>query len=130
MRFHCVEVSGPSRNGERLSPRLMALTLAFRLNLKMTGRPMSSIPREPIRPLGCGTQVEDVRVPLAENLPYELPEGVSEGAGPVLYDFLPTSLRTGVKCGQADLSNIAAVVGLGPERLSVLMARRPPEGGR
>ncbi len=68
-----------------------------------------------------GTQAEYVRVPFAENSLHLLPEGVSDEAGIMLSDILPTGFEIGVRYGRVSPGDVVAVVGVGPVGLSVVM---------
>lgn len=68
-----------------------------------------------------GTQAEYVRVPFAENSLHLLPEGVSDEAGLMLSDILPTGFEIGVRYGKVAPGDVVAIVGAGPVGLSVVM---------
>ncbi|HLV03383.1 zinc-dependent alcohol dehydrogenase family protein [uncultured Georgenia sp.] len=68
-----------------------------------------------------GTQAEYVRVPFAENSLHKLPEGVSDEAGIVLSDILPTGFEIGVRNGRVEPGDVVAVIGAGPVGLSAIM---------
>jgi alcohol dehydrogenase len=68
-----------------------------------------------------GTQAEFVRVPFADNSLHKLPEGVSDEAGIMLSDILPTGFEIGVRNGQVKPGDVVAVVGAGPVGLSAIM---------
>lgn len=68
-----------------------------------------------------GTQAEFVRVPYADNSLHHLPEGVSDEAGIMLSDILPTGFEIGVRNGRVQPGDVVAVVGAGPVGLSVIM---------
>lgn len=68
-----------------------------------------------------GTQAEYVRIPFAENSLYKLPEGVSDEAGLVLSDILPTGFEIGVRNGRVKPGDVVAVIGAGPVGLSAIM---------
>ncbi len=68
-----------------------------------------------------GTQAEFVRVPYADNSLHELPDGVSDEAGIMLSDILPTGFEIGVRNGDVQPGDVVAVVGAGPVGLSVIM---------
>src|SRR5690606_35035135 len=68
-----------------------------------------------------GTQAEYVRVPFAENSLHKLPEGVSDEAGLMLSDILPTGLEIGVRNGRVKPGDVVAVIGSGPVGLSSIM---------
>lgn len=67
-----------------------------------------------------GTQAEFVRVPFADNSLYELPAGVSDEAGVMLSDILPTGFEIGVQYGQVKPGDVVAVIGAGPVGLSAI----------
>lgn len=67
-----------------------------------------------------GTQAEYVRTPFADNSLYALPEGVSDEAGLLLSDILPTGFEMGVQYGGVKPGDTVAVVGAGPVGLSVI----------
>ena len=68
-----------------------------------------------------GTQAEYVRVPFAENSLHKLPEGVSDEAGIVLSDILPTGFEIGVRNGRVKPGDVVAVIGSGPVGLAAIM---------
>ena len=68
-----------------------------------------------------GTQAEYVRVPFAENSLHKLPEGVSDEAGLMLSDIMPTGFEIGVRNGRVKPGDVVSVVGAGPVGLSVIM---------
>jgi alcohol dehydrogenase len=68
-----------------------------------------------------GTQAELVRVPFADNSLHKLPEGVSDEAGIMLSDILPTGFEIGVRNGDVQPGDVVAVVGAGPVGLSAIM---------
>ncbi len=68
-----------------------------------------------------GTQAEYVRVPFADNSLHKLPEGVSDEAGIMLSDILPTGFEIGVRNGDVQPGDVVAVVGAGPVGLSAIM---------
>ncbi len=68
-----------------------------------------------------GTQAELVRVPFADNSVYKLPEGVSDEAGVMLSDILPTGFEIGVRYGRVKPGDVVAVVGAGPVGLASMM---------
>src|SRR5690625_2894688 len=68
-----------------------------------------------------GTQAEYVRIPFAENSLHKLPEGVSDEAGLVLSDILPTGFEIGVRNGPVKPGDVVAVIGAGPVGLSAIM---------
>src|SRR5699024_4305964 len=68
-----------------------------------------------------GTQAEYVRVPFAENSLHKLPEGVSDEAGIMLSDILPTGFEIGVRNGRVAPGDVVAVIGAGPVGLSCIM---------
>ncbi|MEE6282133.1 zinc-binding dehydrogenase [Georgenia sp. MJ170] len=68
-----------------------------------------------------GTQAEYVRVPFAENSLHKLPEGVSDEAGLMLSDIMPTGFEIGVRNGRVKPGDVVVVVGAGPVGLSVIM---------
>lgn len=67
-----------------------------------------------------GTQAEYVRIPFAENSLHKLPEGVSDEAGLVLSDILPTGFEIGVRNGRVKPGDVVAVIGAGPVGLSAI----------
>ena len=68
-----------------------------------------------------GTQAEYVRVPFAENSLHLLPEGVSDEAGIMLSDILPTGFEIGVRNGRVEPGGVVAVIGAGPVGLAAIM---------
>lgn len=68
-----------------------------------------------------GTQAEYVRVPFADNSLHRLPEGVSDEAGIMLSDILPTGFEIGIRNGEVQPGDVVAVVGAGPVGLSAIM---------
>jgi len=68
-----------------------------------------------------GTQAEYVRVPFADNSVYKLPDGVSDEAGVMLSDILPTGFEIGVRYGKVKPGDVVAVVGAGPVGLAAIM---------
>lgn len=68
-----------------------------------------------------GTQAEYARVPFAENSLHKLPEGVSDEAGIMLSDILPTGFEIGVRNGRVKPGDVVAVIGAGPVGLSAMM---------
>jgi alcohol dehydrogenase len=68
-----------------------------------------------------GTQAEYVRVPFAEGSLHKLPDGVSDEAGVMLSDILPTGFEIGVRNGRVKPGDVVAVVGAGPVGLSAIM---------
>ncbi|THJ65784.1 alcohol dehydrogenase [Arthrobacter echini] len=68
-----------------------------------------------------GTQAEYTRVPFAENSLHKLPEGVSDEAGIMLSDILPTGFEIGVRNGRVKPGDVVAVIGAGPVGLSTIM---------
>lgn len=68
-----------------------------------------------------GTQAEYVRVPFADNSLHKLPDGVSDEAGLMLSDIMPTGFEIGVRNGRVKPGDVVAVVGAGPVGLSVIM---------
>lgn len=68
-----------------------------------------------------GTQAEYVRVPFADNSLHKLPEGVSDEAGIMLSDILPTGFEIGIRNGEVQPGDVVAVVGAGPVGLSAIM---------
>lgn len=67
-----------------------------------------------------GTQAEFVRIPFAENSLYKLPKGVSDEAGVMLSDILPTGFEIGVQYGQVKPGDVVAVIGVGPVGLAAI----------
>jgi len=68
-----------------------------------------------------GTQAEYVRVPFAENSLHKMPGGVSDEAGVMLSDILPTGFEIGVRNGRVKPGDVVAVIGAGPVGLSAMM---------
>src|SRR5690625_1903744 len=68
-----------------------------------------------------GVQAEYARVPFAETSLHKLPEGVSDEAGMLLSDILPTGFEIGVRNGRVAPGDVVAVIGAGPVGLSVIM---------
>jgi alcohol dehydrogenase len=68
-----------------------------------------------------GTQAEYVRVPFADNSVYKIPEGVSDEAGVMLSDILPTGFEIGVRYGRVKPGDVVAVIGAGPVGLAAIM---------
>lgn len=68
-----------------------------------------------------GTQAEYVRVPFADNSLHKLPEGVSDEAGIMLSDIMPTGFEIGVRNGRVSPGDVVAVVGAGPVGMAVMM---------
>lgn len=68
-----------------------------------------------------GTQAEYVRVPFADNSLHKLHEGVSDEAGIMLSDILPTGLEIGSRNGRISPGDVVAVIGAGPIGLSVIL---------
>ncbi len=68
-----------------------------------------------------GTQAEFVRVPYADNSLHKLLDSVSDEAGIMLSDILPTGFEIGVRNGDVQPGDVVAVVGAGPVGLSVIM---------
>lgn len=68
-----------------------------------------------------GTQAEFVRIPFADNSLHKLPDEVSDEAGIMLSDILPTGFEIGVRNGDVQPGDVVAVVGAGPVGLSVMM---------
>lgn len=68
-----------------------------------------------------GTQAEYVRVPFAENSLHPLPESVSDEAGIMLSDILPTGFEIGVRNGRVKPGDVVAVIGAGPVGLAAIM---------
>ena len=68
-----------------------------------------------------GTQAEYVRVPFAEGTLHRLPAGVSDEAGVMLSDILPTGFEIGVRNGRVQPGDVVAVVGAGPVGLAAIM---------
>src|SRR5699024_2144026 len=68
-----------------------------------------------------GTQAEYVRVPFADNSLHKLPEGVSDEAGFMLSDILPTGFEIGVRNGRVTPGDVVAVIGAGPVGMAVIM---------
>lgn len=71
-----------------------------------------------------GTQAEYVRVPFAENSLHRLPEGVSDEAGIMLSDIMPTGFEIGVRNGRVSPGDTVAVIGAGPVGMAVIMTAR------
>ena len=68
-----------------------------------------------------GTQAEFVRVPFADTSLHKIPAGVSDEAGIMLSDILPTGFEIGIRNGHVKPGDVVAVVGAGPVGLSVIM---------
>lgn len=68
-----------------------------------------------------GTQAEYVRVPFADNSLHKLPEGVSDEAGFMLSDIMPTGFEIGVRNGRVTPGDVVAVIGVGPVGMAVIM---------
>lgn len=68
-----------------------------------------------------GTQAEYVRIPFADNSLHKLPEGVSDEAGFMLSDILPTGFEIGVRNGRVAPGDVVAVIGVGPVGMAVVM---------
>lgn len=68
-----------------------------------------------------GTQAEYVRIPFADNSLHKLPEGVSDEAGFMLSDILPTGFEIGVRNGRVTPGDVVAVIGVGPVGMAVIM---------
>src|SRR5690242_11748317 len=68
-----------------------------------------------------GTQAEYVRIPLADNSLYHIPEGSDEEALVMLSDILPTGFECGVLNGKVQPGNTVAIVGSGPIGLAALL---------
>ncbi|MFT4008982.1 MAG: zinc-dependent alcohol dehydrogenase family protein, partial [Nocardioidaceae bacterium] len=68
-----------------------------------------------------GTQAEYVRVPFADNSLYKVPDGVTDEAGVMLSDILPTGFEIGVRYGKVEPGNVVAVIGAGPVGLAAMM---------
>lgn len=68
-----------------------------------------------------GTQAEYVRIPFADNSLHKLPDEVSDEAGIMLSDILPTGFEIGIRNGDVQPGDVVAVVGAGPVGLSVIM---------
>lgn len=68
-----------------------------------------------------GTQAEYVRVPFADNSLHKLPEGVSDEAGFMLSDIMPTGFEIGVRNGRVAPGDVVAVIGVGPVGMAVVM---------
>lgn len=68
-----------------------------------------------------GTQAEYVRIPFADNSLHKLPEGVSDEAGFMLSDILPTGFEIGVRNGRVAPGDVVAVIGAGPVGMAVVM---------
>jgi alcohol dehydrogenase len=67
-----------------------------------------------------GTQAEMVRIPFADTSLYLLPPTVTDNAGVLLSDILPTGFEIGVQYGRVKPGDTVAVVGAGPVGLSVM----------
>src|SRR5690606_19197681 len=57
----------------------------------------------------------------ADNSLHKLPEGVSDEAGIMLSDILPTGFEIGIRNGEVQPGDVVAVVGAGPVGLSAIM---------
>ncbi|MFV0425465.1 MAG: zinc-dependent alcohol dehydrogenase family protein [Beutenbergiaceae bacterium] len=68
-----------------------------------------------------GTQAEYVRVPFADSGLHHLPAGVSDEAGIMLSDIIPTGFEIGIRNGRVEPGDVVAVVGVGPVGLSTVM---------
>lgn len=67
-----------------------------------------------------GTQAEYVRVPFADNSLHQLPEGVSDEAGFMLSDILPTGFEIGIRNGRVSPGDVVSVIGAGPVGMAVM----------
>jgi len=67
-----------------------------------------------------GTQAEMVRIPLADNSLYSLPDLVRDEAALLLSDIFPTGFEIGVQYGRVKPGDTVAVVGAGPVGLAVI----------
>src|SRR5699024_6006023 len=61
------------------------------------------------------------RVPFGENSLHKLPAEVSDEAGMLLSDILPTGCEIGVLNGRVSRGDVVAVVGAGPVGLAAIM---------
>lgn len=68
-----------------------------------------------------GTQAEYVHIPYADNSLYHLPQGVSDDAGVMLSDILPTGYEIGVLNGKVSPGDVVAIIGSGPIGISALL---------
>ncbi|MBS1598873.1 MAG: zinc-dependent alcohol dehydrogenase family protein [Bacteroidetes bacterium] len=68
-----------------------------------------------------GTQAEYVRIPLADNSLYHIPEKSDEEALVMLSDILPTGFECGVLNGKIKPGDSVAIVGSGPIGLASLL---------
>ncbi|MBP6469841.1 MAG: zinc-dependent alcohol dehydrogenase family protein [Chloroflexi bacterium] len=69
-----------------------------------------------------GCQAEFVRVPLADNGLYHIPDAVPEEVALMLSDIVPTGLEVGVMAGNVQFGDVVAIVGAGPVGLAALLA--------
>lgn len=67
-----------------------------------------------------GTQAEYVRVPFADSSLHRLPEGVSDEAGFMLSDILPTGFEIGIRNGRVSPGDVVAVIGVGPVGMAIV----------
>lgn len=68
-----------------------------------------------------GTQAEYVRIPFANTSLYPLPASISDEAGVMLSDILPTGFECGVLNGAIKPGDVVAIVGAGPIGLAALL---------
>lgn len=68
-----------------------------------------------------GTQAEYARIPFADNSLHKLPDSVSDEAGFMLSDILPTGFEIGVRNGRVAPGGVVAVIGVGPVGMAVIM---------
>jgi len=68
-----------------------------------------------------GTQAEFVRIPLADNSLYKIPEGVDPKTLVMLSDIFPTGFECGVLNGKVQPGGTVAIVGAGPIGLAALL---------
>ncbi|MCO6558052.1 MAG: zinc-binding dehydrogenase [Bifidobacterium sp.] len=68
-----------------------------------------------------GTQAEYVRTPFADNSLYAFPDNLTEEAGVLLSDALPTAHEIGVQYGGVQPGDTVAIVGAGPVGMSALL---------
>lgn len=71
-----------------------------------------------------GLQAEYARIPYADNSLYLFPEGISDEAGMLLSDILPTAYEIGVVAGKVMPGKTVAVIGAGPVGLSAVLTSK------
>jgi len=69
-----------------------------------------------------GCQAEFVRVPLADNGLYHIPDAIHDEVALMLSDIVPTGLEVGVMAGDVRFGHVVAIVGAGPVGLAALLA--------